>query len=68
MHKAIETLDVFFSDIPLQTTVSLILVQLPPPLLSLDVAEKSLASAAATSVSVSSCRSPAALVSTVTTG
>ncbi|KAK0441041.1 hypothetical protein EV421DRAFT_2020087 [Armillaria borealis] len=52
MRKAIETLEGFFSDIPLRTTASLELVQLPPPLLSLDVAEESLARATVTSVSL----------------
>ncbi|PBK78707.1 hypothetical protein ARMSODRAFT_968775 [Armillaria solidipes] len=52
-------------DIPLQTTASLELVQLPPTLLSLDVAEESLARATTTSVSVRSHRLPAL---TVTTG
>ncbi|SJL12124.1 uncharacterized protein ARMOST_15545 [Armillaria ostoyae] len=65
MRKAIKTLDVFFSDIPLRTTANLELVQLPPPLLSLDVVEESLARATVTSVSVRSRRSPA---STATTG
>ncbi|SJL00909.1 uncharacterized protein ARMOST_04223 [Armillaria ostoyae] len=66
MRVAIKTLDVFFSDIPPQTTASLELVQLPPTLLSLDVTEESSAkAAAATSVSV---RSPATLASTATTG
>ncbi len=64
MRKAIETLDVFFSDIPLRTTASLELVQLPPPLLSLDVAEESLARATGTSVSVRSRRSPASTATT----
>ncbi len=67
MRVAIKTLEVFFSDMP-QVTASLALVQLLPTLLSLDVAEESLARAATTSVLVRSCRSPATLASTATTG
>ncbi len=67
ISKAIKTLDKFISDVPPQAAASLELVQLPPTLLSLDVAEESLGRAAATSLSVSSCRSPATLASTATT-
>ncbi len=67
MLVAIKTLEVFFSDILPQTTTSLELVQLPPTLLFFNLAEESLARAAATSVSVSSRRSPATLASTATT-
>ncbi|KAK0441037.1 hypothetical protein EV421DRAFT_1959673 [Armillaria borealis] len=68
IREAIKALDIFFSNIPPQATASLELVQLPPTLLSLDVAEESLAKAAATSVLVRSRRSPATLASTATTG
>ncbi len=47
IRKAIKTLDKFFSDIPPRATASFGLVQLSPTLLSLDVAEESLARAAA---------------------
>ncbi len=70
IRKAIKTLDKFFSDIPPRATASFGLVQLSPTLLSLDVAEESLARAAATAVLVRSRRSPATfkLASTTATG
>ncbi|SJL00935.1 uncharacterized protein ARMOST_04250 [Armillaria ostoyae] len=68
MRKAIETLEGFFSDKLLRTTVSFESVQLPPTLLSLDVAEDSVVRAAATSVSFRSHRSPTTLASAAIKG